>query len=142
MSLKTYFCYLKLQQVSNQARQNREHISTQGTLAREHLSTQGTLAREHVCTQGTLAREHVRHAIQQTQFTITKFTLYFSYSFHAPFIIPSKLHFNTTLSMFAFLFNQSQSIAGVVNQMIDLCFPKRFTIDQLNVQPATAEKEK
>ena len=39
-------------------------------------------------------------------------------------------------------FTQSQSKAGVVNQMSHLCFRRRSTIDQLNVQTATAEKEK
>ena len=75
MSLKTYFCYLKLQHLSSQARKSREHVSTQDTLACKHVSTQETLAREHVNTEGTLAREHVTHGIQQTPQQLIRITI-------------------------------------------------------------------
>ena len=44
--------------------------------------------------------------------------------------------------MFLFLFNVLQSKAGVVIQMINPCFCKSLTLDQLNVQAVTAEKKK
>ena len=47
MLLKTYFCYLKLQQV----------IGTEGWMAREQ---EGMLEREHLSRQGTFTREHTR----------------------------------------------------------------------------------
>ena len=48
---------------------------------------------------------------------------------------------HTLLSMSSFLFYQSHSKAGAVNQIIHPCFGKRSTIGQLNVQAATAEDE-
>ena len=52
------------------------------------------------------------------------------------------MHFNIVLFVFLFLFNQSQSKAGVVNQIIYPCFRKRSPVGQLNVQAARTEKEK
>ena len=43
--------------------------------------------------------------------------------------------------MFLFLFNQSQSEAGVVNQTISPCFGKRSTVCQPNVQAAKTEQK-
>ena len=43
MSLKTYFCCLKLERVG---KVTREHVNTQDILTREPVNTQGTLARE------------------------------------------------------------------------------------------------
>ena len=54
----------------------------------------------------------------------------------------SNVYFYTTCSMFSFFFNQSQSKAGVVNQMSHLCFRRKSAIGQLNVQTATTGKEK
>ena len=67
----------------------------------------------------------------------------FSYSFHVPYTILSNVcYFCTVRSMFSFLFNRSQSEAGVVNQMRHLSFRGRSTIGQVNVQTTTDEKEK
>ena len=57
-------------------------------------------------------------------------------------ILLSNVHFHTVLSIFPFLFNRSQSKAGVVNQMTHPCFRKKLVLGQLNVQAATAGKEK
>ena len=62
-------------------------------------------------------------------------------SFHVPCIILSNVHFNILVSMFLFLFNQSQSEAGVVNQTISPCFGKRSTVCQSNVQAAKTEQK-
>ena len=51
------------------------------------------------------------------------------------------MYFNIVLPIFLFLLNQSKSKACVVSQMIHPCFRKRSTIGQLNLQPATTEKE-
>ena len=75
-------------------------------------------------------------------FAISKLTLSFSYSFHLTCTILSKVHFYTVYSMFLFLFNQSQLKAGVANQISQLCFCRKSTIGQLNVQTATAENKK
>ena len=47
-----------------------------------------------------------------------------------------------TYVMFSFLSYRSQSKAGVVNQISHLSVRRKSTIGQLNVQTATAEKEK
>ena len=75
-------------------------------------------------------------------FAFRKLTLSFSYSFHVPCTMLFKVFFYTVRSMFHFLFNQSQLKAGVVNQISKTCFRIRPTIGQLNVQTATAKKEK
>ena len=46
-----------------------------------------------------------------------------------------------TVRVFLFLIDHNQKL-GAVNQMVRLCFHKRSTDDQLNVQAATAESEK
>ena len=71
-------------------------------------------------------------------FSIRKLTLSFSTFLST---ILSNVYFYMVSAIFPFLFNRSQSKAGVVNQMSHLCFRRRSTI-QLNVQTATAEKEK
>ena len=55
-------------------------------------------------------------------FVISKFILLFSHSFHVPCILLSSLYFYIVRSMFAFLFNWSQSKESVVNQMSHLFF--------------------
>ena len=82
-----------------------------------------------------------RVALSRTSdyFAISKLTLSFSYYFH---VRCTKIYFCTVCSIFSFLFNRSQLNAGVVNQMSRLCFCRRSTIGQFNVQTATAEKEK
>ena len=61
-------------------------------------------------------------------FALSKLTLSFSNSFHVPCIIIPDVYF--------FIL---QSKAGVLNQMAHLCFRRRSTIDQLNIQTATAD---
>ena len=53
-------------------------------------------------------------------FDINKLILVFSCSFHVPCIIRCNIYFYIARSMFAFLFNWSQSKASVVNQMSSL----------------------
>ena len=53
-------------------------------------------------------------------FVITKPILLFSYSFHVPCIILSKVYFFIVHCMFPFLFNWLQLKASVVNQMSHL----------------------
>ena len=65
-----------------------------------------------------------------------------SYFFHVPCTILFKVYFYTILFIFSFLFNRSRSETGVVNQIQMSHFRRRSTIDQLNVQTTTAEKEK
>ena len=55
--------------------------------------------------------------------------------------IPFNVYFYIVRSMFLFLFNRSQSKAGVVNQMNHVCFGRRPAIGQFNVQTATAKKK-
>ena len=50
------------------------------------------------------------------------------------------LFFYTALLMFPFLFNQSQSKGGALNQIFIFVFES--TIGQLNVQVAVTEKER
>ena len=75
-------------------------------------------------------------------FAIINLTPPFSYFIHLPSTMLSNFYFYFVRSMFPFLLNQSQSKAGVANQMICLCFPRSSVIGQLNVQTATAEKKK
>ena len=72
------------------------------------------------------------------QKTHTVIFIFFSCTIHYTF----KVYFYTVRSMFPFLFNQSQLKAGVVNQISKACFRRRPNIGQLNVQTATAKKEK
>ena len=81
-------------------------------------------------------------SLTSVYFAFSKVTLSFSYSFHVPCTILFKVYFYTVRSMFPFLFNQSQSEVGVVNQKGKLCFRRRSTIGQLNLQSATTKKEK
>ena len=77
-----------------------------------------------------------------TGFAISKLTMSFSYSFNVPCTILSNVYFYTVCSISSFLFHRSQLKSGVVNQMSHLYFCRKATIDQLNVQTVTAEKEK
>ena len=69
------------------------------------------------------------------------------YIFHIIFIyhalyFPTRILTLYLLSVFNFVFNQSHLKAGIVNQMIHLCFRKRSTVGQLNVLAAAAKKKK
>ena len=75
-------------------------------------------------------------------FAINKLALSFSYSFHVPYTVLSNVYFYTVRYMFFLLFHGSQSEAGIVNQISHLSFHRKPTVGQLNVQTATAEKEK
>ena len=55
--------------------------------------------------------------------------------------IPFNVYFYIVRSMFLFLFNRSQSKAGVVNQMNHVCFGREPAIGQFNVQTAIAKKK-
>lgn len=73
--------------------------------------------------------------IQQTH---TADLIFFSCIMNSTFQRPFS-HCTFHISLF---FNRSQSEAGVVNQMTHPCIRKKSVVGQLNVQTATAGKEK
>ena len=75
-------------------------------------------------------------------FSISNLTQPFSYFFHVPCTILSSVYFYLVRTMFPFPFNRSQSKTGVANQISRVCFRRRSTIGQVNVQTTTAEKKK
>ena len=85
------------------------------------------------------ARSVIRASVY---FVISKLTLWLLKFFHVSCTILSNVYFRNVILMFSALFDRSQSKAGVINQMIHSCFRKKSIISQLNVEPATAEKEK
>ena len=62
--------------------------------------------------------------VTSVYFPISKLILLFSYFLHDPWIIISKVYFDTVRSIFPFLFNWSQSKATVINQMSRILFLK------------------
>ena len=73
-------------------------------------------------------------------FAFSKLTLSFLYSFHVPCTILSNVYFYPVFFMLPFLFNRSETKAGiVVNLLGHPCFRKRATIGQLNTQATAAE---